>query len=296
MFDRFGASMRYVVPFRHPLSVADSLASRNKIPRGKSHMLWLAHVVPALRFTEAQPRVLLDYDRLMEAPGAELRKLAQTFALPVDPAKAQIFEQDFLEQGLRHSAYGIDDLEQDDAAPAPMKTLFSAMVAAARTPTPVRRAALTEALDIAERFLLSSEALLTYGWDLELDIRKLHVALDIEHKQSVAFEQAVLNAANREAQLHAELEQANARSAAVAETHAREIAARDAAMQRSQATIREYETRLTTCGSELASREDQIAQLNSQVTARDAEISSFVNSTSWRVTAPLRFARRCFRR
>lgn len=303
VFDRFGAHMLYVVPFRHPLSVADSLAKRNKISRGKSHMLWLAHVVPALRFVQTRPHVLLNYDRLMEAPGGQVRKLAQTFALSLAPERVRIFEQEFLEEALRHSTFGIDDLDRDEAAPAPLKALFAAMVAEADESSETRHANCAFALAQAEGFLRDVESMLGYGWELELDIRKLYGLLDTEHKQAVALEQSVTTFCARETLMRAELAQANARCEAIMEENTRQAATLNGILKESRAATHEVEMRLARCGSELAAREAEIAgqearnaHLMQLVAARETDIANLVASTSWRITAPMRFARRCLRR
>ncbi|MEQ0777198.1 hypothetical protein ABLT15_33280 [Paraburkholderia tropica] len=275
VLDRFDARVLYVVPFRHPLSVARSLEKRNQIPHSKSFMLWLAHVVPSLRSTEDRPRALLNYDRLMEAPREELHKLAHTLGLPLDPASAETFEQDFLEKDLRHSTFGFDDLERDSAAPAAMNTLFRALVAVAENASPDHLAAYTAALANAEALLRDVTPTLQDGWNRELDIRQLYEVLDGLQKRAVALERGMADAAVREGEVRMALEESQRKLAAISDEKTRQVKSLNASHEADVSTIHELEARLA---------------------RSEAELISLTSSTSWRITAPLRKTRRYFGR
>src|SRR4029077_19950349 len=66
----------YVLALRHPLSVAKSLAKRDGFDAEKSYLLWLEHVIPSLSGSARDKRVLIDYDRLMQSPDRELKRIA----------------------------------------------------------------------------------------------------------------------------------------------------------------------------------------------------------------------------
>ncbi|WP_321783636.1 hypothetical protein [Paraburkholderia sp. J94] len=275
VLDRFDARVLYVVPFRHPLSVAKSLEKRNQIPHSKSFMLWLAHVVPSLLSTENRTRALLNYDRLMEAPREELHKLADTLGLPLDPARVQTFEQDFLEKDLRHSTFGFDDLERDRAAPVAMNMLFHALVALAESTTPDHLAAYKTALANAEALLRDVEPMLQDNWKRELDIRELYEVLDGLQKRAVALERGVADAAVREAEVRQALEESQRRLASISDEKTRQVRSLNASHEADVTTIHDLEARLA---------------------HYEAELSSLTSSTSWRITAPLRRTRRYFGR
>jgi len=292
IFDEFEGRVLYVVPFRHPLSVAQSLEKRNKIPHSKSHLLWLAHVVPALVYTQNRPRALLNYDRLMEAPGEQLQKLAKALALSPDPEQVRIFEQEFLADELRHTTFGFDDLDADADAPAVLKALFRALVAVADDPTPANLGDYSATLAQAEAFLRNVEPILGYALGLERHIGELYEAIEARHTQAVALGQAIAEATEKEAeaqrmlaesngQLEAmagvrrQLDEANERLDAMRADHDRRVAALDA-------TIEELKARL-------AGREQALAE-------REATIADLTTSMSWRITAPLRVVGRYFRR
>lgn len=112
-FADVGAAACYVISNRHPLSVARSLAKRDAMDAGKSHYLWLDHVVDCLRDTDGAPRMVVDYDQLMARPGEQLERIAKAFDLRFDATSAGLAEYagEFLTEGLRHSVFGLEDLK-----------------------------------------------------------------------------------------------------------------------------------------------------------------------------------------
>lgn len=108
VLDDLGAEVHYVVAIRHPLNVAGSRQKTDYF-RGfqeKSDLEWLVHTVPHFRRARQRPCSVLDYDRLMTAPGAELRRIATDHALPLTPARAagiESYASDFLSDSLRHN-------------------------------------------------------------------------------------------------------------------------------------------------------------------------------------------------
>jgi hypothetical protein len=109
----------YVVAIRHPRSVAASLFRRQEIPREKADRLWLAHNVPFLHELRGKPLVVVDYDLLMQAPRAQLERIARKLELLLDDAAAREIERftaDFLDERLRHSAFAVDDFDATTGA------------------------------------------------------------------------------------------------------------------------------------------------------------------------------------
>jgi hypothetical protein len=109
--DRF--DVNYIISLRHPLSVCQSLSKRDGFDVERSAFLWLEHVLGSLVGTVGKNRVLIDYDRLMQSPQAELEKIAGKFRLQIDPNEFNQFEKEFLSENLRHTIFGINDLEHD---------------------------------------------------------------------------------------------------------------------------------------------------------------------------------------
>ncbi len=294
VFDQLGARLLYVVAFRHPVSVARSLEARDSLPLSKSFLLWLAHVVPALRHTEQRTRALVNYDAMMEAPLRELERLSAQLDLPLDAEKGEVFARDFLEQGLRHTHFSGAQAAGHDEVPVVLSSLFSALETYAATPTQSHESALNAALTSVEAFLSESAPLMAYDWHLEQTLlqTRTHFA-KVEQEagaHSAALERALAGADACIESLKQAVAQANACIEALQQE-------RRAAQSRNEAFERQVrEQAESRC--ELQSRFDAL-----EATARDQQheierltsmLNEILTSSSWRVTAPLRAVRKHF--
>jgi len=106
VFARFGADDAYVIAVRHPLSVIDSLVVRDRLDVRRSGWLWLTHLLCALRYTMGKRCVVVDYDRMLDAPRAELERIGAELRLdaaPVPEREIDVFTAQFLSTELRHA-------------------------------------------------------------------------------------------------------------------------------------------------------------------------------------------------
>jgi hypothetical protein len=110
-----GAQPRFVLPLRHPLAVAGSLADRNRFSVEKSLLLWLRHVLAAERDTRGAARVFLEYDALLADPTRALATVTDTLAItwPRDTADSRAELARFLSTQLRHHAAPSQPLDSD---------------------------------------------------------------------------------------------------------------------------------------------------------------------------------------
>jgi glycosyltransferase involved in cell wall biosynthesis len=110
-----GMDIYYVVAVRNPLSVAKSLARRDHFSTEKSILLWLDHVISSLTGVTNDQSIVVDYDRLLQSPDTELSRIASTLGLQINPIELEKFKEDFLDTGLRHAVFELDDLKQNTA-------------------------------------------------------------------------------------------------------------------------------------------------------------------------------------
>jgi hypothetical protein len=105
--------VRYLIPVRHPLSIARSLSRRDGIDKEYACLMWLAHVLPVFPLPNAADAIVTDYDRLMEEPAREIGRLASRFRLHVDAGEMADYCNNFLSPQLRHTSHTLADLESD---------------------------------------------------------------------------------------------------------------------------------------------------------------------------------------
>ncbi|MBI3480633.1 MAG: sulfotransferase [Nitrosomonadales bacterium] len=121
-------NVSYILAVRHPLSVAKSLAKRDGFDIEKGYLLWLGHVLTSLVDSAGERRVLVDYDRLMQSPDRELGRIAKKLDLELDPAELQSYKSEFLDEGLRHTVYGLSELQADEACPPIVREIYTALL------------------------------------------------------------------------------------------------------------------------------------------------------------------------
>lgn len=120
ILERVGAEPRFLLPLRHPLQVAKSLARRDGMETRRGVHLWLRHVLAAESATRSHPRCIVFYDRVLSDPAGEAERIAAELDLrgrvAADSARRAA---GFIEAGLRRQT-GQDDEDQVLAAMDPL--------------------------------------------------------------------------------------------------------------------------------------------------------------------------------
>jgi hypothetical protein len=101
-----GLAARCVIPIRHPLAVAGSLARRDQFPTMKSVLLWTTYMLAAEAGSRDLPRAFVDYDALLGDWRAEIARIeaAHGAPLPKMTAKVAAAIDGFLSPELRHNS------------------------------------------------------------------------------------------------------------------------------------------------------------------------------------------------
>lgn len=128
VFAHCGFDVNYVLAIRNPLSVVQSLTKRDGFTPEKSYMLWLGHVLPSLFYSQGHNRVLIDYDRFLDAPQQHLELIAMRLGLGLSHEALQLYLTDFLDESLRHSVYNVNDLAIDQACPQFVQELYATLL------------------------------------------------------------------------------------------------------------------------------------------------------------------------
>ncbi|WP_346666699.1 glycosyl transferase family 1 [uncultured Desulfovibrio sp.] len=113
-----GCSPHVCLALRHPAHVAASLTARNGFSAAQGWRLWLYHTLDALDGSVGLPVLVADYDALLAAPEAQLRRLARHLGRPVREEALRVFSESFLDKGLRHHAAAPGGKADESAAAA----------------------------------------------------------------------------------------------------------------------------------------------------------------------------------
>ncbi|MCR5877545.1 sulfotransferase family protein [Phenylobacterium sp. J367] len=111
VLDDLGFGLRAVIPVRHPLAVAGSLARRDNFSTEKSLLIWTSYMLGAEAYTRDVARAFVSYDGLLSDWRAEVAKIEAAHGAPLPSLGAHSAEQidSFLSPDLRHNA-GSGDL------------------------------------------------------------------------------------------------------------------------------------------------------------------------------------------
>jgi hypothetical protein len=114
------AQESYVLAIRNPRSVAASLFARQAMDSDEAYRLWLVHMAPFLGDVLREPLVVVDYDLMMREPQLQLARIARGIGIDdrAGGADQARFAAEFLDAGLRHSRFSLDDLESATPAAA----------------------------------------------------------------------------------------------------------------------------------------------------------------------------------
>jgi hypothetical protein len=106
LLDEIGASARFVIPYRHPGAVADSLRHRDGFTLEKGYLLWLTHILEADAATRGSPTGFVQYEAFFGDWRETMTTLARTLELewpaPLDGSAAEI--ESYIDPTLRHSS------------------------------------------------------------------------------------------------------------------------------------------------------------------------------------------------
>ena len=255
VFSHCNFDVDYVLAIRHPLSVTKSIIKRDDLEAEQSYLLWLGYVITSLSYSASERRVLVDYDRLMQSPDRELNRIAKYLELEIDPAELQSYKAEFLDEELRHTVYELNDLALDLSCPPIVREVYTAL------------------LEVASDHIRLDELESKFTrWSDEFERLKSPLMLiDKLFAQKVVANQSV---AERD-------------EGVVALTQA--LTERDGQMSSLNQILSERDSQMASFNQTLNERDSQIANLQA-LNERDGQVLNLIyDSTSWRLTSPIRF-------
>lgn len=191
--------LRCVIPVRHPLAVAGSLARRNGFPVEKSVLLWTSYMLAAEAYSRDLPRAFVSYDALLDDWRAEASRIETAFGAPLPAlnSKAAKAIDGFLTADLRHNG-GDGDLAAVPGVGALVERVHRWFVAAAHGKAPARRALDEAAAELAHMQAVMGVLVSPVTRDLdaaraELQTLRQQQAYDYAQRQALEQELAVVS-------------------------------------------------------------------------------------------------------
>ena len=165
---QFDRSVFYVLPFRNPIAVASSLASRNGIDTFHAYMLWLRHLIDAEQLTRGNSRLFVCYETLLADPMTTIKRLSAACPFKSPPDLEEVFPTilELIQPVYQHHEANDEDLLDQEKIPVWVRETYKCYKALEQRPDdPVALRRLDAVRDAfnrsAEIFDAESEVVLT---------------------------------------------------------------------------------------------------------------------------------------
>lgn len=193
VFDRADASVSYVIAIRNPVSIAESLERRDGFEFCKSFYLWLGHIIPAVLKTRGFPRVVVDFELLMQNPQLQLKRIGKALDLPFeqDSAAVKKYADEFLDEALRHAQE--KDLRLVPEVPMDVVTAHDLLLAFAKDRANLEAAESMAAFEKMNIRLQDFAPMLAYMSRTETENVRLKQSLTVKEQEIADLEHHVSN-------------------------------------------------------------------------------------------------------
>ena len=132
VLERSGVEAAFLIAFRNPIEVAESLKVRDGFHPAKSLLMWLRHVIDAERGSRGSRRVLVSYEALLQDWRTVVRRVGRELGLewPGLSHTADAAVEAFLDRKMRHQQSTLDEVRRRPEVLDWARSLYEALVSA----------------------------------------------------------------------------------------------------------------------------------------------------------------------
>lgn len=282
---------------REPREVVNSLHVRNKWAKEPLFLMWVQYVIEATVGTRGSPRTLITFDQLLDNWSATMQRVAEKLAITW--AGGEAVEKDvsaFLKKGNRHhvAASSLQPLNADDAIPLFAVDVYNLCLGIASSEKdwcdlePLER----RYKSVSGLYAARMDELLTMRWDAENRTQRAEAKLDSivhvgEASLSAARDEIVQKVEGTIAQVDGRIGVLDERLEALGKRVAKFDKLFRKQMPELSRSILADEGRIASIEQTL---DRQIIDLKQAVEQKELQVQQLLASSSWKVTAPFRWA------
>ena len=290
VIESMGITPLVVMPIRNPQEVAASLQSRDRIDPSIGRLLWLRHVLDAEAGSRGCQRVTARFDNLLKDWQGLVMRIGERLDVswPKMSSATALDIEDFLTPDLRHHAEPGEAIEPNVQS---IRWIAECHDVLQRWCDDDERPSDLDTLDEIRSRLNALGPV--FGRPLELGRRAMRSARRLEGER-MELASLLERETGRANDLQRLVTQQKAETDALRQTTAQQaehIAEHAAEIAEQRAMINGQTRRLAALGETLTNARNQISSLMAAIDERERRIASLLESSSWRLTAPLRWTK-----